>query len=220
MATLSELSNQTRLSVKIWQLSHCCSLEPEQKKWSHALRREIDVVGVEVVETPGCPPRPKTSDLTTLPFRTTLGDIIHLFGFYPEGQSSASDNHRPHHRPQQQGPGFYQSKPSQQRPQPVTSRPLHNQWLDANTNLDGITPLRPVRPDHHFGIIDEQGNDLYDSHNNNNRPEQLPFSHPLLSDEGYSGESSPDYDNPKNIVQLSKGTKNVHLVQWHQSHQN
>lgn len=150
--------------------------------------------------------------LTKLQFHTTIGDIIHLFGFYPEsggggGQSSTSGHHN--NQQHSSNPGFYETKPKPRPPQ-ATPRPHHSQWLDANTNLQSITPLRPVRPDHHFGIIDEQGNEVFDHLG----PQTFsrPHTHNQMLDDSFASEGSSEFDNPLIVHQLSKGT--WRLIIW------
>lgn len=146
--------------------------------------------------------------LTKLQFHMTIGDIIHLFGFYPEsgGQSSTSGQHHNNNNYQHSSnPGFYETNPKPRPPQ-ATPRPHHSQWLDANTNLQSITPLRPVRPDHHFGIIDEQGNEVFDHLGPQTFSRPSSSTHNQMLEDSFASEGSSEFGNPLIVHQLSKGT--------------
>lgn len=80
---------------------------------------------------------------------TILGDVIHLYGFYPE--STISTNNRP--RPTYNTPGY---SPHTTAPYPTT-RPSWDHHETNHISSPSYYPLKPLRPETHFGLIDENG---------------------------------------------------------------
>ncbi|XP_037049487.1 serine proteinase stubble isoform X2 [Bradysia coprophila] len=76
-------------------------------------------------------------------------DVIHLYGFYPESTISSSNRPRPtYHTP------LY--TPHTTVPYPTT-RPSWDHHETNHISSPSYYPLKPLRPDTHFGLIDENG---------------------------------------------------------------